>query len=159
MPPKKNSVQHRVTCVCHSARCCYGEYIDASGNHQKGVQVTPATKKAHELAKKRKQAQEATQSRSRIPNEDKELAAAVAQINLHGQPQVAPSSESGSDLGLSHSDEDATVQHGEPSTSAIPDQRSFSQICPAASSARDAGIPVYNCGTLDYGCPMPEMYM
>lgn len=52
MPPstKKQNKAHRVPCVCRAFNCYLGQYVDANGVTQAGVEVVPATFTAHEVA-------------------------------------------------------------------------------------------------------------
>lgn len=52
MSTSKARVKHRLVCQCQAARCCLGQYIDASGAIRQGVEVAVGTKEAHKRAER-----------------------------------------------------------------------------------------------------------
>ncbi|EGF98631.1 uncharacterized protein MELLADRAFT_69185 [Melampsora larici-populina 98AG31] len=65
---KKTKEAHRVVCRCKARECYLGNYIDAYGQPQSGVEVLPSTRDAHTRADMRKQALEASSELASSPN-------------------------------------------------------------------------------------------
>lgn len=55
---KKTKDAHRVVCRCKTRECYRGQFLDAYGQAQSGVEVLPSTRDAHARADLRKQASE-----------------------------------------------------------------------------------------------------
>lgn len=65
---KKTKEAHCVVCRCKARKCYLGNYIDAYGQPQSGVEVLPSTRDAHTRADMRKQALDASSELASSPN-------------------------------------------------------------------------------------------
>ncbi|EGG01751.1 uncharacterized protein MELLADRAFT_110741 [Melampsora larici-populina 98AG31] len=83
---RKAKDAHRVVCRCKARECYRGQYIDAYGQPQNGVEVLPSTRDAHALADRRKQALGANSAPASSPSARQEdaddLVAPFERLNL-----------------------------------------------------------------------------
>lgn len=134
---KKRSA-HRLTCVCRAFDCYLGQYVDANGRTQAGVEVLPATLAAHKLADRVQQATLHVSNNERFSAanptapystaEQDTLKGAISQLNLaHDSPLSSGSCGSSPTVDESRGpNTDTTLT------------RKFE----ADASAKNAGVPV-----------------
>ncbi|EGF97761.1 uncharacterized protein MELLADRAFT_69795 [Melampsora larici-populina 98AG31] len=149
--PKKNSELHRVTCQCQAFDCYLGQYLDAYGVPQKGVEVLPDTLKTHTLADQRNKALRtlASQRPLLLPDQNQPSADNLLQPlqNLYlnqgtsciNSPLTGLTNE-GSQNSYSNTGEDIVELSSNNNLS------KSSRRCPSAISARNDGVKVYDCG-------------
>lgn len=167
--PKKISELHRVTCRCQAFDCHLGQYTDAYGVQQTGVEVMPDTFKSHALADRRNKAllSVARQKPSisidqNGPSEDN-LLQHLHNLDLNqATPRISSSCTDVHDVGLQESqpspgrdDVRQVTQDAHNTTTRSSGNKSCgtsSRTCLAAISARNNGVKTYDCGRYFIDC-------
>lgn len=145
---KKKNTAHRVRCVCQTFECYLGQYVDAYGINQRGVEVLPDTLAAHQLADRAAQAT-ARLSTQRLPSNPLDLGS-----HTPGQDGLISAIS-----GLRLNTMNPTLSHASSSLRLVLDGKQgsddkpkeslpSSKTCLAATEAKAAGMDIYKCGEL-----------
>lgn len=172
---KRASTAHRVVCTCQSRGCFRGQYVDAHGNTQFGVEVVRETREAHIMLHRRTKARSIiTRPEQRSDNQDTppltrtEVTRSPGDLispltNLHistpdlsvrhqqaeNQISLALDSSDGTSSNFTEdSEEDANseFQAQSPIISHIPVYALTTKTCTDAIASRALGLQEYNCG-------------
>lgn len=158
--PKKNGIIHRLVCRCEARECRLGQFLDAHGTLQHGVEVAPETQEAHAFLDRRAQARSHSQ---RIPTSvsphktpvltrrtstahDVDLSSRFSHLGI-----ATPNSRSSSDRSMLVQAQfpqqtfPVNEQNGRLSGSV---ERDYVEVktCPEAILAWNLGVQVYKCG-------------
>lgn len=156
MLPKRR-IKHRVVCICKAAGCCDGQYIDANGRTQHGVEVFAETKEAHERAKQRLALQSTTSLLLDGPSRElpnnlilKLMGFSLDSTSSVPSPLTSTSTQATTACRDGNSiqpeiDRNTPVPRSTIPTACKPLDR-VSRMCPAAMSAKNNGHRPFDCG-------------